>query len=134
MIYHPPKYSLLTRFRQWQRRRFIAKGIRTGVLLDNRSYAASWILPRDCLVSQDSPPFGGSVWEMHKEYYKRLAEYDLQIGNAIDDLYDIMNWLRKEERFSGSDRIRTIVGRLARARRKSWLEQGTVREIARKFK
>jgi len=35
--------------------------------------------------------------------------------DAVDDLYDVMQWLRETKNFAHADRVRTIAGRLARS-------------------
>lgn len=48
---------------------------------------------------------------------RRFLDIDMRLGRAVDDLFDVMEWLREEKRFAQSDRIRVIAGRLARLRR-----------------
>lgn len=56
-------------------------------------------------------------------------------GDAIDDVADVMNWLRGEKIYAQADRLRTIVGRPARARPRATTEPDTaIREVARTWK
>ncbi len=39
----------------------------------------------------------------------------LRVQESVDDLHDVYEWLRGNKHYKEADRIRTIVGRLARA-------------------
>lgn len=48
-------------------------------------------------------------------YHKKWTGMISDVKPAVDDLIEVMEWLRSEERYEQSDRLRTIVGRLARS-------------------
>lgn len=65
----------------------------------------------------------------------RISEYDRVLGTAVDDLYDVIEWLREDRHFAQSDRVRVITGRLARVRRESFREPPDfIRTIARSWR
>lgn len=65
---------------------------------------------------------------------RRIAEYDMVTGHAVDDIHDVMEWLREDRMFGQSDRLRTIAGRLARLRRGDVLEPSdAIRTLARSW-
>lgn len=75
------------------------------------------------------------AWQKLPEMFSRLDKYDTDIAMAVDDLCQVIDWLREEKLYSQSDRLRTITGRLARARRSYWYEKPHwCVSIARKFK
>ena len=72
-------------------------------------------------------------------YLLRLQEADNHAGSAVDDLIELMEDIRASGNYVHSDRLRTIIGNLARSRRKSQLsgkysDTNTNRERARSFK
>ena len=79
----------------------------------------------------NAPWWNGHAYAEFKGYPGRINEMEIGIGDAIDDLFDVMEWLRSEKLFAQSDRIRTISGRLARLRGPSPDKNSTsVRDIA----
>jgi len=63
-----------------------------------------------------------------------IRRYEQEIGYSVDDLYDLMEWLRAERQFAQADRLRTILGRLARSLpppRET--DRGLIRTIARGY-
>lgn len=61
-----------------------------------------------------SPWWNGEAYADFKGYPGRIRMLEGGIGDSIDDIHDVMNWLREEKLFRQSDRLRTIAGRLAR--------------------
>lgn len=47
-------------------------------------------------------------------FVKAWKEQEQVVRSAVDDLYDVVEWLREEKHYAQSDRVRTITGRLAR--------------------
>ena len=98
-------------------------------------------MPRDLppdLVQQvqnhtGAPWWNGAAYAEFRGYPQRLSQMDKGIGDAVDDLADVIEWLREEKMFGQSDRLRTIAGRLARLRRKGD-GADSIREIARGWK
>jgi hypothetical protein len=62
-----------------------------------------------------------------------LTQLNTGIGNAVDDLSDVIDWLREEKDYEKADRLKTIAGRLARMQRPSSVPYSNklTREIAR---
>ena len=83
-----------------------------------------------CAVRQNSV-----TWQKFPELFNRLKRYDSDLDTAVNDLQMVMEWLREEKMYAQSDRIRTITGRLARARRSYWFEKPEwPAAIARKYR
>jgi len=90
------------------------------------------VFVRQSMQSSTYPKRGSASWDRMPFLYERLQSYDDDIGCAVDDLYDVMQSLRETKNFEQSDRIRTIAGRLARARRRDDSEKGDlIRSMAR---
>lgn len=57
------------------------------------------------------------------------------VQTAVDDLHDVIEWLRETKNFAQADRVRTIAGRLARSVGKypafSGYDDSLIRNIAR---
>lgn len=58
--------------------------------------------------------------------------------SAVDDLFDVMEWLRADKHFAQADRVRTIMARLAKAVAYipafgSWDGDDLIRNMARSF-
>ena len=70
-----------------------------------------------------------------KETIEFLSE---AMGTAIDDLYEVAEWLREEKDYQRSDRLRTIIGRLARSRpdgpASDVFQKNLVRTMAREWR
>lgn len=47
-------------------------------------------------------------------FIKTWKEQEKVVRSAVDDLYDVIEWLREEKHYTQADRLRTITGRLAR--------------------
>ena len=54
--------------------------------------------------------------ENEPQYLREWKAKDGVVGDAIDDLVEVMGLLRADKRYIESDRLRTIIGRLARSR------------------
>jgi hypothetical protein len=67
-----------------------------------------------------APWWNGRAYCFFKGYPGRIAALEAATGHAIDDIADVIEWLRSEKMFVQSDRLRTIAGRLARARGDPW--------------
>ena len=68
-------------------------------------------------------------------YLETWRETNHKVGDAVDDLYDIMEWLRKDKAYPQADRLRAVIGRLARAVPMDHMARKTaIRNIARTFK
>ena len=69
----------------------------------------------------------------YSQLNKQLVKTNQAICWAVDDLHQVMEWLREGKHYAESDRLRTIIGRLARAVPKSD-EPNLIRTIARGYK
>jgi len=80
------------------------------------------------------PWWNGEAYASFRGYPGTIRKMDKGIGDAIDELYDVIEWLREEKQYKKSDRLRTIVGRLARLRGESLDEpEDLIRSMARKW-
>lgn len=77
---------------------------------------------RDALEDAAYPRIDSPTYQKHNAVYRRLDRYDDALGQAVDDLVDVIEWLRAERQYDKADRLRTIAGRLARARRENFRE------------
>lgn len=70
------------------------------------------VLPHDLIVEiqryTNFPWWNGQAYVAFRGY-ERLAK---EAGVAVDDLGDVIEWLREEKQFEKSDRLRTIRARL----------------------
>lgn len=83
-------------------------------------------------VSRNKEEFPQAPWYVTST--KELLDYINQsIGDSVDDLNDVMEWLREEKQYEKADRLRTIIGRLARLRRPD-NNPNLIVEIARGYK
>lgn len=57
---------------------------------------------------------------LYVEAWKRMES---TVASAVDDLVDVIDWLRESKHYPEGDRVRTIVGRLARARTEQYREE-----------
>ncbi|WP_299129683.1 hypothetical protein [uncultured Amaricoccus sp.] len=62
----------------------------------------------------DMPWWNGAAYAEYHGLPQRIKGFEGDVGAAIDDIADVMNWLREEKLYAQSDRLRTIAGRLAR--------------------
>ena len=62
----------------------------------------------------NAPWWNGGAYADFKGYPGRISRMEKEIGDAVDDIADVMEWLRSEKQFDKADRLRTIAGRLAR--------------------
>lgn len=60
------------------------------------------------------PWWNGQAYAEFRGMPQALRAYADGVGEAVDDLHDVMDWLREEKDFAKSDRLRVIAGRLAR--------------------
>ena len=69
-------------------------------------------------------------------YLKDWRATNKEVGDAVDDLYDLMEWLRENKNYDESDRLRTIMARLARSVPDHQIEydMSLIRDIARTYK
>lgn len=79
------------------------------------------------LTSDKEPMF---VEEYHQVCFKAQQ--------IVDDLFDVMEWLRRDSLFAQADRVRTLLARLARSVPPhpcfgAWDSPGEVRDLARTF-
>jgi hypothetical protein len=61
-----------------------------------------------------APWWNGHAYAEFKGYPQRLALTEREVGDAVDDISAVIEWLREEKQFDKADRLRTIAGRLAR--------------------
>ena len=81
------------------------------------------------------PWWNGRAYAEYKGYPGRISDLERGIGTAIDDIHDVMEWLREDRLFRQSDRLRTIGGRLARLQRPFVGDRAfLIRDIARGWK
>lgn len=73
---------------------------------------------------RDSYPYCANRDKLGPILY-RMDYYDIQIGMAVDDLSQVIDMLRADKRYLEADRLRTIAGRLARARRRNDREENS---------
>lgn len=90
-------------------------------------------LIKNTMTSSDFPIPGSPAYERLRFIYERLDAYDMVLGDAVDDLSDVIERLREEKQYAKSDRLRTIASRLAKARRTNLDEKrrGMLRDAAR---
>ena len=68
-------------------------------------------------------------------YLKNWQDSQNEVGDAVDDLLHVMEWLREGEHYDEADRIRTIAGRLARSRKYPFFERKELlRSVAKTFR
>ena len=53
--------------------------------------------------------------DRRRQFVKEWHTSMHRVQSAVDDLHDVFEWLRENKHYKEADRIRTIVGRLARA-------------------
>jgi cysteinyl-tRNA synthetase len=62
------------------------------------------------------PWWNAEAYDAYCGLSTKLRSYFHRTGDTIDDLIEVMEWLRSEKQFDKADRLRTIIGRLARLR------------------
>ena len=78
--------------------------------------------------------------ENHPKYLADWRQMMHDVGCAVDDLEGLMQWLREDGLYPQSDRLRTIMARLANAvpeHQIRWSDEGKaylIRDIARTYK
>ena len=60
------------------------------------------------------PWFNGTAYAEYKGYPGEIKTLRRAIARDVDELADVMEWLRGDKHFAQADRLRTIIGRLAR--------------------
>jgi hypothetical protein len=82
----------------------------------------------------NAPWWNGAAYADYRGYPGQIRAYANGIGEAVDDLAEVISALRADRRFVEADRLRTIAGRLARLRPESETDAGTVRHVAKGWK
>jgi hypothetical protein len=83
----------------------------------------------------DMPWWNAEAYDDYAGLSSKLRRYFYRTGDTIDDLIEVMEWLRSEKQFDKADRLRTIIGRLARLRPDvAESESGSNRDKARGWK
>ena len=84
----------------------------------------------------NSPWWNGRAYAGYMGYPQKIRKYENGIGDAVDEINDVIEWMRNEKLYAQADRLRTIAGRLARLRPASEAEEATqqIRSIARGWK
>lgn len=80
------------------------------------------------------PWWNGMAFAEYVGYPQRVRTLELALGDAIDDMWDVMEWLREEKQFDKADRIRIIMGRAARALDSQHGPADAIRIIAKGWK
>ena len=80
------------------------------------------------------PWWNGHAYAESKGYPQKIKAMNSDMGRAVDDLFDLMEVLRAEKNYEGADRLRTIIGRLARARTAIAEDSDLVRTMAKDWK
>ena len=86
-------------------------------------------------LNTESPSGAHAMYKLtsYKEplYVSSWKRMESTVASAVDDLVEVIDWLRDGKHFAESDRVRTIVGRLARSRTEYYGESNLYRGIAR---
>lgn len=82
------------------------------------------------------PWWNGAAYADFKGYPGQIRAYEDGVGDAVDDLADVIEWLRQGKQYAQADRLRTIAGRLAMLRPDDAkeAERKSLRWIARGWK
>lgn len=73
--------------------------------------------------------------EKEPMYLDDWQKTNIEVGNAVEDLHDLTEWLREEKDYAKADRLRTIMGRLARSVPQDLREDNSpIRNRARSYK
>lgn len=82
------------------------------------------------------PWWNGKAYDDYHGLSARIRTTDDGLGSAVDDLYDVIEWLREDKQFDKADRVRTIAGRLARLQLPLGTDEKSdaIRDIARGWK
>lgn len=78
--------------------------------------------------------------EHEPQYLRDWRNSMVSVGNGVDDLVDVMEWLREGKHYAEADRLRTIIGQLARSVPDYRIERDAgkfiylIRDIARTYK
>ena len=59
------------------------------------------------------PWWNGKAYAEYHGYPQRIWTLEQHVSSAVDDLFDVIEWLRSEGQYQQSDRLRVIAGRLA---------------------
>ena len=62
-----------------------------------------------------APWWNGEAYDQYHGLSASILETRKRVGEAVDDLADVIEWLKAEKQFDKADRLRTIAGRLAGA-------------------
>ena len=69
-------------------------------------------------LNANSAEGAGALYKLlsYKEpqYVEMWRQLDGVVAETVDDLVDVIDWLREDGRFNQADRLRTLAGRLAR--------------------
>lgn len=63
----------------------------------------------------NAPWWNGAAYAEYMGYPQRIGSLERGLSYAIDDLHDLMSWLREEGQYEKADRLRTILGGMARS-------------------
>lgn len=135
--YSAPRYSLSDRLRHIGLRAYLWAVKKAGADMESgwRVYSAPAVLLRGDLETINREHRGSRQRAAFAPFFDRVDKYDADIGTAVDDLHDLMDWMRQDGNYAHSDRLRSIMGRLARARRNEPdAGQSSYRQIARGYK
>lgn len=95
----------------------------------------------DAVLARKEPDTAKALFSLAGTYHPAFVEEwrstSVQVLDVVDDLYEVMEWLREDKLFSQSDRVRTLTGRLARTvpphRVFGGWEKKLIRNLARDF-
>lgn len=83
-----------------------------------RAVVSRWRLRQALKIADCSPDvimaLHRALRESEPKYLQSWRKMMHDIGNAVDDMNDVMEWLREGGFYEQADRVRTITGRLAR--------------------
>ncbi len=75
-------------------------------------------LPQELIVQiqrhTNAPWWNGKAYDEFHGISAGARSMAKAMGDAVDDIADVMDWLREEGQFDKADRLRTIAGRLAK--------------------
>jgi hypothetical protein len=63
----------------------------------------------------NAPWWNGQAYAELKGYPQQIRKADVAMGTAVDDIANVVDWLRDEKQYAKADILRRIAGDLARA-------------------
>ncbi|MDO5643638.1 MAG: hypothetical protein Q4G26_14790 [Paracoccus sp. (in: a-proteobacteria)] len=122
-------YRVKRSFIRWVARPIWRFRLRQALMIAQMSRQPEVIRSLHSALRENSPKY---LYEWRKTMW--------EVGDAVDDLDDVMEWLREDKHYKQADRIRTIMARLARSVPEHQIEYDDtgkpylLRDKARKYK